>query len=137
LPVSAVQTKTAKKVRATVRMPANLYDEARRFVDRDIVPADNINDFFVAAICAYVKLLHRKQIDSEFAKMAVDTDYQKEAKLLDEEFATSDWEAFELAERDPDDDLQAFQAWESYQLAARNLGVTTGLENWQPPQKKA
>ena len=52
-----------------------------------------------------------------------------------------------------DDDLQAFQAhvaeetqdphewflkaWESYQLAARNLGVTTGLENWQPPQKKA
>lgn len=82
-------------------MPSKLYDEARKFVDRDLVQAENINDFFVAAICAYVKLLHRKQIDADFARMAEDTDYQKEVKLIDEEFGASDWEAFELAERDP------------------------------------
>jgi hypothetical protein len=98
----SVATATEKKrVRTTVRMPSKLYDEARKFVDRDLVHAENINDFFVAAICAYVKLLHRKQIDADFAKMAEDADYQKEVKLIDEEFSPSDWEAFELTEREP------------------------------------
>jgi len=82
-------------------MPVKLYDEARKFVDRDLVQADNINDFFVAAICAYVKLLHRKQVDQSFAKMAEDVEYQKEAKLIEEEFVPSDWEAFKLTEREP------------------------------------
>jgi len=92
---------TKGRVRTTVRMSRNLYDEARRFVDRDLVQAENINDFFVAAICAYVKLLHRKQVDAEFAKMAEDADYQKEARLIVEEFSQSDWEAFEITEREP------------------------------------
>jgi hypothetical protein len=99
MPVATTISK--KRVRTTVRMPVKLYDEARKFVDRDLVQAENINDFFVAAICAYVKLLHRKQIDADFARMAEDTDYQKDIKLIDEEFGNSDWEAFELAERDP------------------------------------
>lgn len=96
--MSAVST---NRVRATVRMPRPLYDEARQFVARELVSADNINDFFVAAICAYVKLLKRKQVDAEFAKMAEDADYQKEAKLIAEEFSASDWEAFEIAEKEP------------------------------------
>jgi hypothetical protein len=98
----SVAAATAKKrVRTTVRMPSKLYEEARKFVDRDLVQAENINDFFVTAICAYVKLLHRKQIDADFAKMAEDADYQKEVKLIDEEFSPSDWEAFELTEQEP------------------------------------
>jgi hypothetical protein len=92
---------STNRVRATVRLPRRLYNEAREFVDSDLVSADNVNDFFVAAICAYVKMLHRKQIDADFAKMAEDVDYQKEAKLLDEEFSASDWEAFEISEREP------------------------------------
>jgi hypothetical protein len=92
---------TKQRVRTTVRMPRPLYDEARKYVDKDLVPAENINDFFVAAICAYVKLLQRKEIDARFAKMAEDADYQKEAKLIAEEFGQSDWEAFELIEREP------------------------------------
>jgi len=99
--MSSLEGATKKRVRTTVRMPVKLYDEARKFVDRDLVSADNINDFFVAAICAYVKLLHRKQIDAKFAKMAEDVDYQKDAKLIDEEFGPADWEAFELTEREP------------------------------------
>jgi len=82
-------------------MPRPLYDEARDFVEKEVSPANNINDFFVAAICAYVKLLKRKQIDVAFGKMAEDVDYQKEAMLISEEFAQSDWEAFEIAEREP------------------------------------
>jgi hypothetical protein len=90
-----------KRVRATVRMPVKLYDEARKFVEHDLVSAENINDFFVAAICAYVKLLRRKQIDASFAMMAEDADYQKDAKLIAEEFSSSDWEAFEITEKEP------------------------------------
>src|SRR6266436_603127 len=99
--MTGVSTATKKRVRTTVRMPSKLYDEARKFVDRELVQAENINDFFVAAICAYVKLLHRKQIDADFAKMAEDADYQKEVKLIAEEFSQSDWEAFEITEREP------------------------------------
>jgi len=89
-----------RRVRTTVRLPRPLYDQARKFVDRDLVPADNINDFFVAAISAYVKLLERKEIDARFAGIANDANYQKEAKLIAEEFGQSDWESFELAERE-------------------------------------
>jgi hypothetical protein len=88
-------TEHAEKVRTTVRMPKGLYDEARKFVDRNASPAGTINDFFVAAVCAYVKLLHRKQIDAAFATMAEDADYQKEARLIAEEFTQSDWEALQ------------------------------------------
>jgi len=69
-------------------------------VYRELVPADNINDFFVAAISAYVKLLERKEIDARFARIADDADFQREAKLIAEEFGQSDWESFELAERE-------------------------------------
>lgn len=96
--MSVGASSTGRKVRTTVRLPRPLYDEARKFVDKS--PAENINDFFVTAICAYVKLLRRKQIDAEFAKMAEDVNYQTEARLIDEEFSQSDWEALELGERD-------------------------------------
>lgn len=88
------------KVRTTVRVPRPLYDEARQFVEGEISPANNINDFFVAAIRAYVKLLRRKQIDAAFVEMSKDADYQKGAKLIAEEFGPGDWEALELAERE-------------------------------------
>jgi len=93
-------TTRKEKVRATVRMPRPLYDEACRFVEREISPAETINDFFVAAICAYVKLLKRKQVDVAFSRMAEDADYLKEAMLISEEFSSSDWEAFEAVERE-------------------------------------
>jgi len=92
---------STRRVRATVRLPRPLYDEARSFVQKEVSPAENINDFFVAAICAYVKLLRRKQVDADFARMAEDAVYQREARLIEEEFSASDWEAFELVEREP------------------------------------
>jgi hypothetical protein len=89
-----------KKVRTTVSLPEALYEEARSFVNKKVSPADSINSFFVAAILAYVKLIKRKQIDAKFAAMSEDSDYQKGAKLISEEFSQSDWEAFERAEKD-------------------------------------
>jgi hypothetical protein len=97
---AAVSSKK-ERVRTTVRLPRPLYDEARSYLGKDLSPADNINDFFVAAICNYVKLLRRKRIDAAFASIAEDADYQKEAKLIAEEFGQSDWEALEIGEKDP------------------------------------
>lgn len=89
-----------ERVRTTVRLPRPLYEEARCFVNKDLVPAETVNDFIVAAILAYIKLIKRKQIDAAFAGMAEDPDYQKEAELIAEEFANSDWEALLLTEED-------------------------------------
>lgn len=89
-----------KKVRTSINVPAPLYEEVRSFVEKRVSPAESLNSFIVAAILAYVKLIRRKQIDAQFAAMAEDSDYQKEAKLIAEEFTQSDWEAFETVERD-------------------------------------
>jgi len=45
-----------------------------------------------------LKMRRRKEIDAAFAGMAEDADYQKEAKLIAEEFAHRDWEALRLKE---------------------------------------
>ena len=86
----------------TVRLPRPVYDQARSIVDKESRGGTRIslNDFFVAAITAYLKMYKRKQIDAAFAGMAEDADYQKEAKLLLEEFEHSDWEALRLEEED-------------------------------------
>jgi hypothetical protein len=91
----------SEKVRKTVRLPRPLYNEAESWIERRIVPAESFNDFLVAALLAYVKLLKRKQTDAAFAGMAEDTDYQRDARLIAEEFSQSDWEAFASAEKEP------------------------------------
>jgi hypothetical protein len=86
------------RVRTTVRVPKPLYEEAQHLVERKDTPLSSINDFFVAAICAYVKLMKRKQIDAAFARMSEDVDYQKQARLIAEEFSQSDWETLASVE---------------------------------------
>jgi hypothetical protein len=92
----------SRETRATtVRLPRPVYDQAKRFVDcekRNTTRSVSLNDFFVTAIQAYVKLCRRRQIDAAFARMAEDASYQKEASLLAEEFETSDWDALRLGE---------------------------------------
>ena len=58
----------------------------------------SLNELFVSAIKAYLKMLRRRQIDAAFAGMAEDAEYQKEANLLTEEFEHSDWEALRIGE---------------------------------------
>ena len=48
---------------------------------------------FAQAIKAYLRMYRRRQIDTAFAGMAKDADYQREATLIAEEFEHSDWEA--------------------------------------------
>jgi hypothetical protein len=92
----------SRETRATtVRLPRTVYDQAKRFVDsekQNTATFLSLNDFFVTAIQAYIKLHRRRQIDAAFAMMAEDADYQKEASLLAEEFEISDWDALRLGE---------------------------------------
>ena len=92
----------SRETRATtVRLPRTVYDQAKRFVDsekQNTATFLSLNDFFVTAIQAYIKLHRRRQIDAAFAMMAEDADYQKEASLLTEEFEISDWDALRLGE---------------------------------------
>jgi len=85
----------------TVRIPRPVYDQAKNLVDcekQNTTAFMSLNDFFVTAIQAYVKLCRRRQIDAAFAGMAEDANYQKEASLLAEEFEVSDWDALRLDE---------------------------------------
>ena len=97
---SEKKKRAKEEVKTTVTLPVTLYAEVHSFANSGVGPADSINDFIVVALLAYVKLIKRKQIDSEFALMAEDAEYQKSAKLLSEEFSSSDWEAFERVEKD-------------------------------------
>lgn len=96
------ETKTdeKQKVRTTLSIPKPVYEEARAFVEKHEGAADSINALFVTAIAAYIRLLKRREIDAQFAAMAKDSDCQNRAKRVSEEFAQSDWDAFERAERD-------------------------------------
>jgi Arc/MetJ-type ribon-helix-helix transcriptional regulator len=89
-----------KRVRTTVSLPQHLYEEARSLVSSKTGPSASINGLFVAALRAYLKLIQRKQIDAKFAAMSSDDEYQEESRRISGEFSSSDWEAFERAERD-------------------------------------
>lgn len=86
----------------TVRLPRPVYDQAKCVVEKERGGQTQIslNDLIVAAVTAYLKMYQRRQIDAAFAGMAEDADYQKEAKLLAEDFEHSDWEALRLEEED-------------------------------------
>ena len=89
--------KSARKVQTSLRLPKPLYEQVKMHVSKGSTAAETINDFIVAAIQAYTKLLRRKSIDAEFSYMAKDANYQKESQLIAEEFTQSDWEALEVA----------------------------------------
>lgn len=87
----------ARKVQTTLRLPKPLYEQAKAAIEEGHTEAETINDFIIAAIQLYTKILSRKRIDAAFRPMSEDADYQKEAQLITEEFSQSDWEALKIA----------------------------------------
>lgn len=94
-------TDEPSKIQTTLRLPRELYDSANRLVQEE-GKISSLNDLVVRAVRAYVAMLRRRQIDSQFAAMALDSAYQKQAQQIAEEFSASDWEALEMAEREMD-----------------------------------
>jgi hypothetical protein len=95
-----MSTSRAATKTTTIRLPLSVYDDARCVVEHEHGSSVSLNDLIVSAIKAYLKLHKRKQIDAAFAGMAEDSDYQRESRLLAEEFEQSDWEALRLEEED-------------------------------------
>lgn len=91
--MATITARHERKIRTTISLPEPLYEEAKLAVNSNATSAKSVNGFIVAAIIHYVKQLRRKQIDAKFSAMSEDANYQKEAKLISEEFSRSDWEA--------------------------------------------
>jgi metal-responsive CopG/Arc/MetJ family transcriptional regulator len=87
----------ARRVRTTVALAADLLAEMDAMVGRGA--ADSRNAFLERAIRKQLAASRRTAIDAEFAQMANDSTYQKEAIQVAEEFAEADWEALRAAER--------------------------------------
>ena len=60
--------------------------------------AGSINELIVNALKRELKAQKKAEIDAEFADMAEDIEYQKEALQLESEFALAQWEAWQLGE---------------------------------------
>jgi len=93
-----MQGRGANKVQKTVRLPKPLFEEVENLI-RCGAQRESINDFIVKSMKLRVSLLKRKALDAQFAEMSKDTDYQKNAQLILDEFEGSDWEAANFLER--------------------------------------
>lgn len=89
----------------TIRMPARLYEEARRVVQtrQDL---SSFNELVVEAVKEKLQTLAEQDIDAAFAGMATDPDYQRDAVSMAREFAHSDWSAFKATEKQDEHDAK-------------------------------
>ena len=91
-------TESARKVQTTLRLPRQLYERAKLFVESG--SKGSVNELIVNALTAYIRAMERKVIDDAFRPMATDKLYRREALRLSEQFSASDAETIELGERD-------------------------------------
>lgn len=83
-------------VRTTLSIPADLLEATDSAVKAG--KAKSRNEFVATALRKELAAIRRAEIDAEFAHMATDAEYQAEALAICEEFAVSDWEAFQIGE---------------------------------------
>jgi hypothetical protein len=86
-------------LQTTVRIPRRLYEEARCVVEQGDTDAGSLNELLVNALSEKVRRIKRQMIDREFANMGRDAQYQRESRLLEEQFKTNDRETIRSAER--------------------------------------
>jgi hypothetical protein len=83
-------------IRTTLTLPIELLEATDRAVSEG--KAKSRNEFVARAISNELAVQKRAEIDAAFAEMKNDSEYQAEVKIIDREFARSDWEALELSE---------------------------------------
>lgn len=82
--------------RTTIAVPAKLLAEVDEAVR--VGKARSRNAFVAQALQRELRALEEAAIDAEFAAMATDEAYHQLSRQLADEFASADWEAFQLAE---------------------------------------
>jgi hypothetical protein len=76
--------KRARDLQMTLRLPRQLYEQAKLLVEKE--QTGSVNDFIVKALAAYVTVAERKAIDDAFSGMACDKQYQRDALRIVKEF---------------------------------------------------
>ena len=83
-------------VRTTLSLPAELFKAADNAVKQG--KAKSRNEFVAMALRRELVAIKRAEIDDAIALMTDDSDYQTETETINSEFASSDWEAFQIGE---------------------------------------
>ncbi len=83
-------------MRTTLALPADLLEAIDQLVREG--KAKSRNELVATSLRHELAALDRAAIDAAFAEMAHDQAYQDEARRLTAEFASSDWEAFQVGE---------------------------------------
>jgi len=86
-------------IRTTLALPGHLLEGADAVVRQG--GARSRNELVAEALRRELAFREREAIDAAFADMANDEDMQAEAERLSREFESSDWQAFQEAERRP------------------------------------
>jgi hypothetical protein len=94
---TTMRGRIAPKIQRTIRVPKALFDEVERLI-KSCGRSESMNDFVVKSMKMRVNALKRRELDAKFSEMSKDTDYQKAAQLMAEEFESSDWEAIRVLE---------------------------------------
>jgi hypothetical protein len=79
------------KIQKTIRLPKPLLEEVEHVI-KCRRRGESTNDFIVESMLFRLSILKRKELDAKFSAMSKDTDYQRDARLIAEEFESSDWE---------------------------------------------
>ncbi|MGH2562402.1 MAG: CopG family transcriptional regulator [Thermomicrobiales bacterium] len=82
--------------RTTLSLPTTLLEKVDEAVRSRKVSSRNA--FVANAIRRALIAQEEAEIDADFALMATDDDYRAEVARISAEFATADWEAFQLGE---------------------------------------
>jgi len=83
------------KIQKTIRLPKSLLDEVQQMI-KCCRRGESTNDFIVKSMHLRISILKRRELDAKFSEMSKDTDYQRDAQLIAEEFENSDWETAKL-----------------------------------------
>src|ERR1700687_3131295 len=85
--------KSPRKVQTTLRLPRQLYERAKQFVDGG--NKRSVNDLIVNALTAYVSAMERRAMDDAFRPMAKDKQYEREALRLAEKLSAREAETLD------------------------------------------
>lgn len=80
-----------KRTRLTVDLPVELVKKADEWVQRGV--SRSRNHLILQAVEAYIQQVEQQWIDTQFAEMECDEQYQKLALEIAQEFEQADWEA--------------------------------------------
>jgi len=86
------------KIQKTIRLPKSLLEEVERIIKYSR-RMESTNDFIVKSMQLRISILKRRELDAKFSGMSKDTDYQRDAQLMSEEFESSDWETAKLLDQ--------------------------------------